>query len=799
MQDISAEPRASSGTTSVSTSAKRPREEDYLDEPTARRPPPITARSEALDPASSPRGSSFDDPTGDRSARSATPVESFGISRVANSQIRGVLHGAQKARKQRQLAQALEASQVPAPATVSTSTQQGFGLAPSTAAVVSVVHNPPVSSTASTAYPTTAGAAQGVAMPQQEPKTKPHNGHRLGRDGPFFPHHPHCDTPVPPQFTLGQICQLFPLGIKDEVLKDFFRHGWTPEDIFARWPQDVQQQVNLSYTEQNKHRVMKNRFSQLKKALIRNGQLGIWMASPPRRFDDRQGMTAPVPTMASITPPAANALQPAVILSMQAPMVAVQPLRRQGAQSHATTFAPAFPPNGPKYPHPRDPTVHGLLAPLPSTTKNRHHPQMFLPRPLALASQTISTPPSSLPAANTNRQQQQLRHQMPDMSVNIMPVQAQGASDRYQGPTLEIQRRKMNPQLQSSTNDQVRRTPVERQNQQIGLQVAPRQAQAQTYNALDTIKRDFADRQRSERLTNAEDVRRSGDRTIAASVDGDSGPQQLNYVARPPERQEVHRPSYNTLQQMHRQRFEAAITPTFGNLPREVIRQQEAARQQEATRQQDNGGTSGTFRRQDYGQQRQQEADDPSSRRPEVAESLLSHELEDIEENIQLNTTLLASLEEENDSDADESRRVIKRALQNLRHRRVALEQQESIRRARVESTWNWDFDNLFTETSVDLDADRILPNYVSFPKYVDFGHDANYQVSVSQGDHDASAPSHKTTPAANDTYDSHATIDDLELPQNEQESAAGEDDDDDDDLWVYESTNGKPSGWKRC
>ena len=430
--------RAQNEDSVVSSSAKRPREEDYLDEPTARRPPPITARSEALDPASSPRGSSFNDPTGDRPARTATPVESFGITRVANSQIRGVLHGAQKARKQRQLAQALEASQVPAPATVSTSTQQGFGSAPSIAAVGPVVYNPPVSSIAGTAYPTTAGAAQGIAAPQQEPKTKPHNGHRLGRDGPFFPHHPHCDTPVPPQFTLGQICRLFPLCIKDEVLKDFLRHGWTPNDIFARWPQDVQQQVHLSYTKQNKHRVMKNRFSQLKKALISNGQLDTWMASPPRRFDDRQGMTAPVPTKGSITPLAANAPKPAINSSTPTPMVAVQPLRRQDAQTHTTAFAPVFPPNWPKYPDPGDPTIHGLLDPPPSTTNNLLRPESSLSRSPALASQPISTPGSSLPAADMNRQRQQLRHQMPDMSANIVPVQPERVPGRNQGPTFDI-------------------------------------------------------------------------------------------------------------------------------------------------------------------------------------------------------------------------------------------------------------------------------------------------------------------------------------------------------------------------
>ena len=50
----------------------------------------------------------------------------------------------------------------------------------------------------------------------------------------------------------------------------------------------------------------------------------------------------------------------------------------------------------------------------------------------------------------------------------------------------------------------------------------------------------------------------------------------------------------------------------------------------------------------------------------DIAEPPLSHELEDLEEDIQLNTTLLASLEEEDDSDADESRRVIKRTLKKF-------------------------------------------------------------------------------------------------------------------------------------
>ena len=341
-------------------------------------------------------------------------------------------------------------------------------------------------------------------------------------------------------------------------------------------------------------------------------------------------------------------------------------------------------------------------------------------------------------------------------------------------------------------NDQVRRTPIERQDQRIGLQVAPRQAQAQTYNPLDTIKRGFADRQRSERLTDAENVRRYGGRTIAASVGGDSRP-QLNYVAHPPERQEVHRPNYNTLQPMHRQRFEAAIKPTFGNLPRDV------AREQEATRQQNDGGMTGTFRRQDYGRQRQQEADNSSSRRPDVAESPLSHELEDIEEDIQLNTTLLASLEEEGISDADESRRVIERTLKDLRHRRVALEQQEPSQPPRVEPTWVWDFDTLFRGTGTDREADPILPNPPPFPKYADFGHETSQQVPVSQGDHDASARSNKTSSAANNPYQIDATVNDPELLRYERESAAVEDDDD--DLWVSESRdiNDKPSGWKRC
>lgn len=60
----------------------------------------------------------------------------------------------------------------------------------------------------------------------------------------------------------------------------------------------------------------------------------------------------------------------------------------------------------------------------------------------------------------------------------------------------------------------------------------------------------------------------------------------------------------------------------------------------------------------------------------DIAGSPLFHELEDLEEDIQLNTTLLASLEEEDDSDADESRRVIKRTLKNLRHRLKALQPQ---------------------------------------------------------------------------------------------------------------------------
>ena len=838
----------------VSSSAKRPREEDHLDEPTARRPPPITARSEALDPALSRRGS-FNDPTGDRPGRAATPVQSFGITRVTNSQIRGVLHGAHEARKQRQLAQALEAGQVPAPATVSTSTQQGVGLAPSTAAVVPVIHNPPVSSTAGTAYPTTAGAAQGIAVPQQEPKTKPHNGHRLGRDGPIFPHHPHCDTPVPPQFTLGQICQLFPLCIKDEVLKDFFRHGWTPEDIFARWPQDVQQQVNLSYTNQNKHRVMKNRFSKLKKALISNGQHDIWMASPPRRFDDRQGTTALVPTVASIAPLAANAPQPAINSSKPAPMVAVQPLRRQDAQTHATTFAPAFSPNGPKYPHPGSLTRHGLLAPPPSTTNRLLYPDLSLSRSPALVSQPVSTPGSSLPAAGMNRQQQQLRRQMPDMSANIMPMQPGREPGRNQGPTFEIQRmRGMNPQLQPSMDEQVRHTPIQPQDQQLQLQVAPRQAQAQTWTALDQFKHDY------------ENAWRSGGRTIAAPVGGAPRPQQLNYVAHPPERQEVHRPDH-TIQGWKRQRFEAAVMPTFGNLPREAMRQQEGAQQQEAA--------AGQFRLQFpdsdldeppfYNRLFPPRPTEPGvlvapvkppkplrptkvslELAPDQRQSFNTTSTAEVEYRSDLvsiveKKTLQDTAESSDESDLDgplpggvtmqdlefmctdfEHRqpaiqqqdtsglhssfqrqnygRQRQQEADNASSRRLALEQQGSIRPPQVGPTSTLRFDDLFLEeTGIDLDADRALPIPAPLPKYADFGHDANEQVAVLQGDHDTSASSHKTNRAANDLYDSGATIDDPELPQDEQQSAAAEDDDD--DLWVSESKdiNGEPSGWKRA